>query len=255
MHCDREQIPARAIRLRPACVWLVVSTLIVVTGHAILRAQAAPPAGRTVWDGVFTDAQADRAMATFSQRCASCHTLANEGESPLTGTKFWEGYTLKSVGDLLTYVSTFMPNGNGGSLPAATYNDLVALILKSNGLPAGQTELAPDTVTGVQIVPKGGASDLPANTLVRVVGCLAPKSGSDWTVTNATAPERVERSGAVPEDASRPLGTRTMALKFVLTRLDPFVGQRVSVSGLLIGAGGADGINVTTVNRVAEACP
>ena len=27
------------------------------------------------------------------------------------------------------------------------------------------------------------------------------------------------------------------------------------VSGMLIGVGGADGINVATVNRVAETCP
>jgi hypothetical protein len=46
-----------------------------------------------------------------------------------------------------------------------------------------------------------------------------------------------------------------MPLKFVLTRLDSFVGQRMSASGLLIGAGGADGINVTTVSRVADTCP
>ena len=46
-----------------------------------------------------------------------------------------------------------------------------------------------------------------------------------------------------------------MTLKFVLTRLDPMVGQRLSVSGMLIGTGGADGLNVTTVNRVAEICP
>jgi hypothetical protein len=44
-------------------------------------------------------------------------------------------------------------------------------------------------------------------------------------------------------------------LKFVLTRLDAFAGQRMSVSGILIGAGGANGINVSTVNRVAESCP
>ena len=58
MHGDEhpEQTPARAMRLPPACVWLVAATLIVVTGHAILRAHAAPPAARTVWDGVFTDA-------------------------------------------------------------------------------------------------------------------------------------------------------------------------------------------------------
>jgi hypothetical protein len=46
-----------------------------------------------------------------------------------------------------------------------------------------------------------------------------------------------------------------MPLKFVLTKLDSLVGSRVVVNGLLIGAGGVDGINVTTVKRVAEKCP
>ena len=46
-----------------------------------------------------------------------------------------------------------------------------------------------------------------------------------------------------------------MALKFVVTRLDALVGSRVAVSGLLIGDGGVDGINVTAVNRVAQKCP
>ena len=58
-------------------------------------------------------------------------------------------------------------------------------------------------------------------------------------LTSATAPERIERIGVGAEDASRPLGNRTTTLKFVLTRLDAFVGQRMSVSGILIGAGGA----------------
>jgi hypothetical protein len=46
-----------------------------------------------------------------------------------------------------------------------------------------------------------------------------------------------------------------MVLKFVVTRLDSFAGSRVAVSGLLIGAGGVDGINVTSVNRIAPKCP
>jgi hypothetical protein len=87
-----------------------------------------------------------------------------------------------------------------------------------------------------------------------VVGCLA-KSGNDWVLTNATSPVRVDRAGVGPDDSTRPLGNRTTILKFVLTRLDSFVGQRMSATGLLIGAGGADGLNVTSVNRVAEACP
>jgi len=234
---------------------LATATYVLSFGAAFIAAQA--PKTATVWDGVYTNAQAERAVATFGSTCSRCHTLTTDGSGnrPLTGDKFWEGFTQKTVGDLLKFVSTNMPNGQGGSLSAGTYNDLVALILKSNGFPAGATELAPETIATVQIIPKDGPGELPANTLVRVVGCLGPKSGSDWTLTNVTAPERVEKTGVGPEDATRALGTKTMALKFVLTRLDAFAGQRLSVSGLLIGAGGANGLNVSTVNRVAEACP
>jgi mono/diheme cytochrome c family protein len=224
-----------------------------VAAGVLLNAQAAG-AGRTVWDGVYSEAQATRAMSVFSQSCANCHTLGSEGKGPLTGENFWRGYAQKTVSDLLTFVKTNMPNGNGGSLPASSYNDLVALILKSNGFPAGATELAPDTAADIRIIQKDGPGELVANTLVRIVGCLA-RNGNDWVLTSASVPERIERTGAVPEDATRPLGTRTMTLKFVLTRLDSYIGQRMSVSGLLLGAGGADGINVTTVNRVAETCP
>ena len=42
-------------------------------------------------------------------------------------------------------------------------------------------------------------------------------------------------AAATPEDATVALGTRTIALKFVLTKLDAFVGKRMSVSGMLIG--------------------
>ena len=236
------------------CLIALTAVFLVALGNAIVSAQA-KPAGKTVWDGVYTDAQADRATATFSSTCARCHTLTADGNRPLSGDKFWEGYTQKTVADLLAFVSKNMPNGQGGTLPAPTYNDLVALILKSNGFPAGATELAPDTVANVQIIPKDGPGELPANTLVRIVGCLAPKSGSDWTLTSATDPVRVEKTGAGADDATVALGSRTTALKFVLTRLDTHVGKRVSVTGLLLGKGGADGLNVSTVNRVAESCP
>jgi mono/diheme cytochrome c family protein len=236
--------------LRVVCVlflgWLATT---------LVTAQDAKPTGPTVWDGVFTDAQADRATGIFSQSCERCHTLTSEGTRPLSGDKFWEGYTQKTVGDLLNFVKTNMPNGQGGSLPGPTYNDLVALILKSNGFPAGKTEVTPETVANVQIIPKDGPGELPNNTLVRVVGCLAAKSGSDWSLTSATTPQRIDKTGPVPEDATRPLGDRTVTLKFVLNRLDTFVGQRMAVTGILIGAGGVNGINVATVNRVAEACP
>ncbi len=231
---------------------LIMALLMTSAGSVLLNAQTADV--RTVWDGVYTDAQAARGTPAFSQSCSNCHTLASQGKGPLTGEKFWEGFSQRTVGDLLTFVRTNMPNGNGGSLPASTYNDLVALILKSNGFPGGMVELAPETIASVQIIPKDGPGELPANSLVRVVGCLA-RNGNDWVLTSATVPQRAERIGVGPEDASRPLGDRTTTLKFLLTRLDSFVGQRMSVTGWLIGAGGANGINVATANRVGDMCP
>ena len=219
----------------------------------VLAAQTAA-ARRTVWDGAYTEAQAARGVAPFGQSCAGCHVLTAEGRAPLVGNPFWKSFAQKSVADLLDFVSKNMPNGTPGSLSEATYQDVVALILKSNGFPAGSAELDPSAGAAIQIVPKDGGTELPADALARVVGCLA-RSGTDWVVNSATTPERAERAGTSAEDATRPLGNRTIPLKYVVTRLDSLLGSRVAVSGLLIGAGGADGINVTAVSRVAEKCP
>jgi len=238
--------------MRPTASISSLVGLLFVASASLAVAQTSPQ--RTVWDGAYTEAQAARGMMTFSQSCAGCHTLATEGRSPLVGDPFWKSFSQKNVGDLLEFVSKYMPNGSPGSLSEPAYNDIVAAMLKSNGFPAGNTELARTTVAGVQIVPKDGNTELPTNALVRVVGCLA-RSGQDWVVTSATAPERAELVAGVGEDATRPLGSRQMVLKFVLTKLDAFAGSRVAVNGLLIGAGGADGINVMAVNRVAPKCP
>lgn len=227
--------------------------ILLAAGGAALSSQEAAQ-GRTVWDGVYTESQAARATAVFGTSCAGCHTLTPQGNRPLSGTPFWQKHTQKTVGELLTYISMSMPNGAGGSLSPDSYNDIVALILQSNGFPAGATELAPATVADVQIVPRDGPTELPANTLVRVVGCLA-RAGNEWTLTQATAPVRTDKTQPDPADANVALGDRTIPLKFVLTKLDGYVGHRMSVSGMLMGAGGADGLNVAQVTRVAETCP
>ena len=235
----------------PLALTIAVALFCASLGTALLMGQA-PPAG-SVWEGAYTDLQATRGVSEFSTNCAECHTLGNTGDGQLVGTNFWEGYSQKTVGDLLTFVRTNMPIGAEGSLSPAAYADLVALILRSNGLPSGGTDLGPAT-GHLKILPKDGSSVLPANSLARVVGCLS-KSGSGWVLTNATTPERIDAAGVGPEDATKPLGTGTVALKFVLNRLDSFAGQRMSASGILLGAGGVDGINVSSVTRVAQACP
>ena len=265
----RPERPSANGGLRPSSPVVLLAGLLFLASATASLVTAQPGAAQTsggrgtVWDGAYTEAQAARGVMAFGQSCAGCHALTAEGKAPLAGEPFWKSFAQKNVGDLLEFVSTYMPNGSPGSLSEDTYRDIVALILKSNGFPAGTTELTRNTTAAVQIVPKDGSAELPANALVRVVGCLARSgadlkgSGADWVVTNATTPERAERGGedAATLDKTRPLGSRTMALKFVLTRLDAWAGSRVAVSGLLIGAGGVDGINVTGLKRVAEKCP
>ena len=244
----------QSVWVRATRLVLPVAGLLILAAAASLNEAQTGTGRRTVWDGVYTEAQATRGQIAFGPNCAGCHALTAEGKAPLAGDPFWKSFAQKTVGDLLEFVSANMPNGTPGSLNESTYADIVALILKSNGFPAGSTELARNTIGGVQIVTKDGNAELPAGALARVVGCLSQR-GADWVVTNATNPERAERAASGGEDATRLLGTRTMPLKFVVTKLDALAGSRVAVSGLLIGAGGADGINVTTVSRVAPKCP
>lgn len=252
----RQPIPG-TITVMKRCVFAGAGRL---ASLLLLAWVAAPGAGaqtssaaRTVWEGAYTEQQAMRGQIAYAQSCAGCHALAAEGRAPLVGEPFWKSFSQKTVGDLLEFVSKYMPNGAPGSLSAASYQDIVALMLRANGFPAGTTELSAETGAGVRIVPQDGSTELPANALARVVGCLAGNE-SGWVLTHATSPERAEIPPLEP-NGTRPLGNRTMPLKFVVTRLDALAGSRVVVNGLLIGTGGADGINVTTVSRAAPACP
>lgn len=220
---------------------------------------AAQAPTRTVWDGVYTSAQAERGQVQYATSCARCHGGNLEGGMgrALVGTSFWNTWREQSVGDLLGYVSKNMPMGETSvtRLPPQVYADIVAYVLKSNELPSGPGELTAANSADVHIVAKGGSTgELPATTLARVVGCLAPQ-GPDrsWQVTNASRPERVKSiDGAAPPGAEG--GDRQYALKFVLQPLTPMVGQRVVVVGMLLGDGGTDGINVNTVTSLNTPC-
>jgi len=229
-----------------------------MTGVALMATmgQAQPAQNKTVWDGVYTQQQAARGSASFASSCARCHAAeANGGEEGknLAGKAFWDSFRESTVDHLLDYVSRNMPNGAGGSLSANTYADLVAFILSRNDLPAGPAELTKESAVGVQIIAKNGPGELPNGTLVRIVGCVARAEGGGWIINSATAPER-PNPAADANDLTRPLGTRSFQLKFLLTSLDRYVGHRLRVRGLLLGEGGRDGINVTLTESLADSC-
>jgi ankyrin repeat protein len=107
-------------------------------------AQSTPPATRTIWDGVFTQAQADRGRDQYRQSCTSCHKADLLGESaapPLAGPEFSQRWVGSSVDDLLTTIRRSMPQDAPDSLGTPAYVDLVSYLLSVNGSPAGANDM------------------------------------------------------------------------------------------------------------------
>jgi quinoprotein glucose dehydrogenase len=96
----------------------------------------------SVWQGVYTKAQAARGQAAYFSTCASCHgaQLQGDSDSPeLSGNGFLKRWT--SVGALFAFAESQMPVGRPRSLGAQGYADVIAHILARNGFPEGQQEL------------------------------------------------------------------------------------------------------------------
>jgi cytochrome c553 len=121
----------------------VVSFILLVSCCVALAAAQA----RSVWDGVYTDAQADRGGAAYQQACTGCHRedLRGDNTAPsLVGESFTFLWGDMEVGELSARMQKLMPPERPGSLPAQTYSDIIAFILKKNAFPAGTTELSAD---------------------------------------------------------------------------------------------------------------
>ena len=111
-------------------------------------AARAQEAARSVWDGVYTEAQAKRGEAVYRQNCASCHGVALEGietAGPLTGGRFTSNWNGVTVGDLLERVRVSMPHDRPGTLSRQQTADVLAYVFSVNQFPAGKTELARQT--------------------------------------------------------------------------------------------------------------
>ena len=242
------------VKLATAIFLCVLFVFGLLGGESVVSGQAT----RSVWDGVFTAAQAERGRGFYLANCAECHGGALEGgeKQALKGDRFWADWQETTVDYMLGRISKNMPFSEDGSLAGTlgtpTYVDIVAHILNTNGFPAGAGELTPGSSTGVQIVKKGGPSELPANAFAHIVGCLAKGEGRDWKLTKGSRPARVFETQS--PDVKAPLGDREYTLKFVLTSLDKYAGYRMSVRATLMGEGGRDGLNVRGISPVSATC-
>src|SRR5215469_2161370 len=87
---------------------------------------------KTVWDGIYTEAQAARGREIYNSYCIGCHTADLK---LLTGPHFIDDWREESLQYLFDGIKTTMPAEAPSSLSNQQYMDVLTFILKKNGIP------------------------------------------------------------------------------------------------------------------------
>ena len=124
------------MRISPIVLSLIASGLGALVAADVPPASALEEsrghaAARSVYDGVYTAAQARRGEDMFRDHCGSCHE-----PDRFTGRSFvvnWAG----PLDALFSSIRTSMPEDNPGGLSPQIYADVIAYWLRLNGYPAG----------------------------------------------------------------------------------------------------------------------
>lgn len=112
---------------------------------------------RSVWDGVYTEKQAERGEDRYARTCEHCHAPSLGGNSieevpALAWDPFLLRWSGKTVSSLFERIQRSMPADAPGSLTPSDYADVVAYILKTNRFPSGGAELGRDLEALKEIV-------------------------------------------------------------------------------------------------------
>lgn len=91
---------------------------------------------KSVKSGVYTSEQADRGVALYKQKCASCHA-----PNRFTDDLFYTSFAGKPMWEMFDVISDSMPEDDPGGMKPEEYADVIAYLLKLNGFPTGQTDL------------------------------------------------------------------------------------------------------------------
>jgi len=123
--------------------------------------------GKSVWKGVYTEAQATRGESEQQNNCAACH-----GTEKYSGEAFTKAWIGRTAFDLFDQIKTTMPDDNPGGLSVQQYTDVVAYIFKINGMPAGTDSLSsdPEALRRIRIEAKPAGQTALRRSVPRAVG-------------------------------------------------------------------------------------
>ena len=94
---------------------------------------------RTTLSGIYTDSQVERGEETYYASCVNCHPRGT-----YAGQSFKANWDGRPLSDLYDWVLNKMPKSDPGTLTPEQSVDVIAYILKENGLPAGKTKMPAD---------------------------------------------------------------------------------------------------------------
>jgi mono/diheme cytochrome c family protein len=112
---------------------------------------------RTVWSGVYSEAQAYRGEKVADTTCIGCHGPKLDGGDSgpkLVGEAFLANWSSQSVGVMLDWIREAMPAEAPGTLSKEETAAVVAYILKLNKMPPGKLDLPiePEALGRITIV-------------------------------------------------------------------------------------------------------
>jgi len=133
---------------------LILAALVIIASFAL---DAQEP--RTVWSGIYTEAQSKRGEALYMEMCGNCHGAELEGldmSPPLAGATFSSNWNDLTMGDLADRIRISMPADRPGTMTRAQVADVMAFMLKANKFPSGASELPQEVLLlkQIRIVPE-----------------------------------------------------------------------------------------------------
>lgn len=99
-------------------------------------AGGAEPATVSVYNGVYTAAQATRGNQIQQRECSSCHSTGDWAQGRLLS-----GWTNQPAYALVEHLRQTMPMDSPGRLSLQQYTDIFAFMLQLNNVPPGSDEL------------------------------------------------------------------------------------------------------------------
>jgi hypothetical protein len=215
----------------------------------------------TVWDGIYTSAQAKRGESAYAAECGRCHRDDLSGyNNVLIGKRFMERWSEDQLNSFFTVVRNTMPRNAPRSLSDQAYLDITAFVLQVNGFPAGTAELTREALTGIRVEGKQGPAPVPDFSLVQVVGCLEKSATGEWIVTRATPPVRTRDPNDSAAEALKLLETTPPGSQLIHL-MDPAsvranlpLGRKVEAKGFLIRKPDGQTLNPTSLQSIGTPC-